>query len=165
MYSTPKSSVIVASNLWLGICQASQWIEIAEQCVSAVFREIAWAYESDVSLVLADDLYIQKLNKKYRKKDVPTNVLSFPQILFEKPAVLPKNAEETLLGDVVLSFETVLKESMQFGLHFLEHVSHLVVHGVLHLFGFDHVTSSDREVMETLEISILSRLGFENPYV
>ncbi|MCC7305167.1 MAG: rRNA maturation RNase YbeY [Alphaproteobacteria bacterium] len=106
----------------------------------------------ELSVVLTDNDEIRILNKKYRGKDKPTNVLSFPQ---DDPA---------LLGDVVLAYKTILEESQQQGKSFENHALHMVIHGILHLIGHDHENDRDAETMESLEISILESFGVENPY-
>lgn len=107
----------------------------------------------EVSLVLTDDLQMKGLNAQYRNKDKPTNVLSFP-------GLMPKMC----LGDIVLSFETIQNEAIDQGKTFDDHVSHLFVHGMLHLMGYDHETEEDRLEMESKEIEILKELGIRDPY-
>ena len=108
--------------------------------------------EQELSLVLADDTFVQKLNKEWRGKDKPTNVLSFPQ------------DEPMLLGDVVLAYETVKREAQEQDKRFEDHLIHLIAHGVLHLLGHDHEDDAEAEEMESLEISVLEALGIKNPY-
>lgn len=109
--------------------------------------------KSEVSIILTNDKEIRKLNKKYRKIDKPTNVLSF------------ELGDDILLGDIYISFDTVKKESEQFGVTMQEHTAHMVVHGVLHLLGYDHIKDEDAVVMENKEIKILKKIGVKNPYV
>lgn len=100
---------------------------------------------------------IQALNKNYRDKDKPTNVLSFPM-------QSPEEIDVELLGDIVLCASVIRLEAKQQSKTELEHWAHMVVHGMLHLQGYDHIKDDEAEEMEQLEIKILSRLGFENPY-
>ena len=104
-----------------------------------------------VSIVLAEDAFVHDLNKRYRQKDKPTNVLSFA------------GAEGTL-GDIILACETIKSEAREQGKRFEAHLAHLVVHGILHLRGFDHETEAEASQMEQKEIDILKELGFLNPY-
>lgn len=115
----------------------------------------------ELSLVLADDELVHRLNRQYRGIDRPTNVLSFSTLSdgIEMPADRP-----VMLGDVVLARETVAAEAATQGKAVADHFSHLVVHGVLHLLGYDHEHADDAEVMETLEVSVLAALGIGNPY-
>ena len=106
----------------------------------------------ELSVVLADDGFVQNLNKQWRGKDKPTNVLSFPQ------------DEPMTLGDVILAFETVKQESSEQNKRFEDHTAHLIVHGILHLLGHDHMNDADAEIMEALEIEILDAVGIKNPY-
>ena len=117
-----------------------------------------------ISILLADNAFIQNLNRNYRKKDKPTNVLSFPFEALEKGTYLP-GGETVLLGDIVLAHETIEAESLHKGISFGDHLLHLVVHGFLHLLGFDHEIGEDDAVeMEELEIKILDALHIQNPY-
>jgi probable rRNA maturation factor len=121
-----------------------------------------------VCVVLADDALVRSLNREYRGKDASTNVLSFP---FQGPAIsAPSDAIEAEatdprhLGDVVLAAETVSREADAQGILPVHHLQHLVVHGLLHLLGFDHDTEPQAEVMEGLEVEILATLGVSDPY-
>lgn len=117
-----------------------------------------------LSLLLADNAFIQTLNRDYRQKDKPTNVLSFPFEALEKGTCLP-GSETVLLGDIVLAHETIEAESRSKRISFEDHLVHLVIHGFLHLLGFDHEVGEDDAVeMEEMEIKILKSLHIANPY-
>ncbi len=115
---------------------------------------------AEVSIVLADDAFIQKLNRDYRGKDEPTNVLSFTgdHGLPEVPGA------EMMLGDVVVSYETITAEAKENGRDIKDHLSHLIVHGMLHLLGFDHRDDEEASKMEEMEVSVLTGIGINNPY-
>lgn len=108
----------------------------------------------EVSLVLTDDGAIRALNRDYRHKDKPTNVLSFPVV--EAPG---------LLGDIILARETIIMEADSRNIKLADHVSHLIIHGLLHLLGYDHIIEADAEDMEAIEIAALAKLGIANPYI
>lgn len=116
---------------------------------------------AEISVVLADDDFIHTLNRDYRGKDTPTNVLSFPQYTAEE-LISAKNIDT--LGDVILAYETIHGEAIQQGKAFRDHTTHLLVHGLLHLLGFDHEEEKQAQEMEALEIRILDDLGIKNPY-
>jgi len=109
------------------------------------------------SLLVASSDEIQNLNKQYRNKDRPTNVLSFP-------VQLPEEVDVNLLGDIVLCPSVIKQEAEQQSKSEESHWAHMVVHGMLHLQGYDHIKENEAEEMEQLEIDILGQLGFENPY-
>lgn len=111
----------------------------------------------ELSVVLSDDAAVRVLNRDHRGKDQPTNVLSFP------PAFAPP-AGPRPLGDVILAFETVEREAGEQGKAAGDHLSHLVVHGVLHLCGYDHGTEAEAEEMEDVERAVLAGLGIADPY-
>ncbi|MFZ5929812.1 MAG: rRNA maturation RNase YbeY [Pseudomonadota bacterium] len=112
----------------------------------------------EISIVLADDAFVRDLNRQYRNIDRPTNVLSFPAD--DDDGLGPR-----LLGDVVLAYETVQREADAAGKPLLDHVSHLIIHGTLHLLGFDHEDEQEAIEMEALETAILARLGVADPYL
>lgn len=122
---------------------------------------------AELSLVLADDRLVHHLNRQYRHIDKPTNVLSFPGGIANpqsgRPAPGPMAAPE-MLGDVVLAAETVAAESAAQGKAVADHFSHLVVHGVLHLLGYDHLGRAEAAAMESLEVEVLAGLGIADPY-
>ncbi len=133
---------------------AGSWPDV-EDLIKAAIHETARKFDlkaHDVSIVLADNAFIQDLNKTYRGQDKPTNVLSFPQDIEES------------LGDVILALETLNKECKEQKKSFNDHLQHLVVHGFLHLLGHDHEQDHEAEEMEALEIEILNGLGVKNPY-
>lgn len=117
----------------------------------------------ELSVVLADDDMVRGLNRDWRGKDQPTNVLSFAA-LDDEDAPQPEGAP-LLLGDVVLAYQTCAVEAVEQGKSLADHMAHLVVHGVLHLLGWDHEESDEEaEEMEAMEISILAALGIPDPY-
>lgn len=115
----------------------------------------------ELSIVLTNDRAICELNRDYRGKNAPTNVLSFPLIDFTDPNPAPACGA---LGDIVLAYETIAREAGEQDKSFADHVQHLVIHGTLHLLGYDHENDDDALEMETLEIVILKHLGVKNPY-
>ena len=114
---------------------------------------------TEVSVVLADDALVRRLNRQWRRIDAATNVLSFPSLDQELPPKAP-----FLLGDVVLAYETVSREAQEQGKELADHLRHLVVHGILHLLGYDHEDPGQAEQMEALETQVLARLGVDDPY-
>ena len=107
---------------------------------------------AEVSITLTNDIEIHKLNKRYRNMDKPTNVLSF------------ELGDDLLLGDIYISLDTVKREADEAGISVAEHTAHMVVHGMLHLQGYDHIKDDEAIVMESKEISIMKKLGYKNPY-
>jgi probable rRNA maturation factor len=114
---------------------------------------------AELGIVLGDDALLRRLNRAWRGEDKPTNVLSFPAQGEVRPAGAP-----VLLGDVVLAFETVSAEARAQGKPLADHLRHLVVHGVLHLLGFDHARAIEARRMEALERTVLAGLGVADPY-
>jgi probable rRNA maturation factor len=113
---------------------------------------------AEVGVQLADDAAVRALNARWRGVDKATNVLSFPAASPDQIASAP------MLGDIVIAFETVEREAAEEGKTLADHTAHLVVHGFLHLLGFDHQVAAEADRMEALEASILARLGIANPY-
>lgn len=114
--------------------------------------------DAEVTIRIVDEAESQQLNFDYREKDKPTNVLSFP---FQ----CPPGIELPLLGDLVICAQVVAHEAQQQQKTLQAHWAHMVVHGCLHLLGFDHINDADAEEMEAEEIQILQGLGFANPYL
>jgi probable rRNA maturation factor len=119
---------------------------------------------AEACIVLADDALLRSLNRDYRGKDAPTNVLSFPFQQLPTGEGSDGGGERRNLGDVVLAAETVLREAAEQGIAPVHHLQHLVVHGLLHLLGFDHDTDASADDMERLEAEILATQGIANPY-
>jgi probable rRNA maturation factor len=145
--------------------KSSQWkaqlFGVESLCQLAAAAVWQAAFESkkifEVTIVLADDAMVQELNLRFRNLNKPTNVLSFPSGSNE-PAVY---GDLSTLGDVVIAFETMKAEA---NLSLSDHLSHLIVHGCLHLLGYDHEGDEAANKMETLEIKILAGLGIKDPY-
>ncbi|MBU6235487.1 MAG: rRNA maturation RNase YbeY [Alphaproteobacteria bacterium] len=113
--------------------------------------------KGNITFVFTSDRKIRTLNHDWRGKDKATNVLSFPDgDLGEDGRVH--------LGDVILAFETVKREAKELGVPFAHHLTHLLLHGSLHLLGYDHIQEKDAKAMETLEIRLLAKMGIKNPY-
>ncbi len=110
--------------------------------------------DEHLSILLTNDRSIQQLNKDFRDKDKPTNVLSFPA-----------DDEGDYMGDIAVAFETIQREAIEQDKSFTHHFIHMLIHGILHLDGYDHETDEDAEEMETLEIKILADMGIKNPYI
>jgi probable rRNA maturation factor len=133
---------------------------LVSQALAAALDELGAAGRtSEVSVLFTDDARIRELNRDWRGKDGATNVLSFPAF-----DVAPGDALPPMLGDIVIANETVAREAALEGKPFDHHLTHLVVHGFLHLLGHDHVDEHEAEAMEALERRILSRLAIPDPY-
>lgn len=147
------------------VVQAGNWPDGSVEIASGA-AQIAWTVKEgvgqgrlgDLSIVLADDQMVQQLNKEWRGFDKPTNVLSFPADDFDIPSA-PR-----MLGDVILALQTVGQEAKGQNKEFNHHLTHLVIHGVLHLLGFDHIEEDDAQVMEALEVKLLASMDIPNPY-
>ncbi len=126
---------------------------VIRDAISAIWPLMDEPKIGELSLALINDADIQTLNREYRGKDKPTNVLSFPSI-----------GPGAILGDIVLARETIAREATQSSKTFTHHMTHLVIHGFLHLQGYDHDTDDQAEIMEGLEIRALAALDIDNPY-
>jgi probable rRNA maturation factor len=134
---------------------------MARRAVDGIVAEIGAtvATHSELSVVFTDDAHIRSLNAGWRGKDKPTNVLSFPAFPGNGSKVLPP-----MLGDVVLASETVTSEALNEGKPLADHMTHLIVHGILHLIGYDHEDDAEAEMMEQAERRILAGLAIPDPY-
>ncbi len=119
----------------------------------------------DVSVVLMNDAMIQSINHEYRGKNKPTNVLSFPQLTVEEIKSRDLNINEFLpLGDILISYETIVQEAKEQEKDFDAHFAHMIIHGMLHLLGYDHLEDDEAEEMEHVETLIMTGLGYKAPY-
>jgi probable rRNA maturation factor len=148
--------VSVCCPEWLAACPGAA--ALAEAAARAA---LAGGDPGVIGIVLADDAEQRRLNRIWRGRDAPTNVLAFA--LGEPDAAVPAGAP-VLLGDVVLAYETVAREAAEQGKPLADHLRHLVVHGILHLRGLDHQSDAEAAAMEAREREILMRLGVPDPY-
>ncbi len=146
---------------------------LAEDTALAVMAHLALAPDTySISVLACDDARIATLNSDFRDKPQPTNVLSWPsqELGAETDGGVPRKPEpdvfgdETELGDIAISYDTCLREAGAAGKPFDHHVTHLVIHGVLHLLGYDHIRDKDATLMEGIETAILGKLGIPDPY-
>ncbi|MDP2803487.1 MAG: rRNA maturation RNase YbeY [Phreatobacter sp.] len=146
-----QTDIAILSDLWDGLPAAE---DIVRRAVSAVSdrRDVKIPPDAELSLALADDAMVQRLNREYRSKDKPTNVLSFPA---------PRGP---LLGDVIVAYQTLVREAGEEALTPSDHLTHLTIHGLLHLLGYDHESEADAVAMEAMETSILADLGISDPH-
>ena len=159
-------------NLWIDInVEKGNWETalpdyqaIVERAINACVATAAECEDEDeaeweISVLLTDDDAVQVLNRDWRGKDKPTNVLSFPASADDLPMGAPM-----MLGDIAMAFETVVREAEELNKPLSDHFCHLVVHGMLHLLGYDHISDEEADEMEPLEIEILEGLGISSPY-
>ena len=147
-----KIDLVVDSDLWKEQRKIKSLIKRA-------VNEAAAALSTDgaeLAIVLTDDSAVRLLNRQWRGVDKTTNVLSFP--------IGNARGEPPLIGDIVLAYETLVREAHHQGKPFVHHLAHLVIHGYLHLLGYDHRRHKEAEVMERLERAILRRLAIPDPY-
>ena len=154
--------ITVAS--WQRIPRLRARLQQAAQ-VTAAHLPKKFAFPFCATVLLAGNAKIQQLNHDFRGMDKPTNVLSFPQY---SPAELPKLGKQKTaveLGDIALAYQYTAKEAKENNKLLINHATHLVVHGLLHLFGYDHCHDEEAEVMEKMEIRIMKALGLPDPYI
>ena len=156
----PITEILVTADCWQAEPDAEATIDRAI-AVAAEFIAVDVG-ESELAIMLTDDVGIQTLNRNWRGIDKPTNVLSFPAL---QPSG-PRKAGDAprMLGDIAIAYETTRREADEEQKPFGHHLSHLAVHGFLHLIGHDHEQDHEAEAMESLEREILSQLGIPNPY-
>lgn len=151
--------------------EAVDWAELASQACAVALAATPHAglatseFATEVAVRLTDDGEVRQLNASYRGKDRPTNVLSFPMIQTDLlEAVSNGDDGEQLLGDIVLAHETVAREAAEKAIAVADHARHLIVHGLLHLLGYDHENEPEAVHMEMLEREALGRIGVSDPY-
>jgi len=149
----------------------TDWEALAARAISAALAVSAQGslasapFIASVSVHFGTDDEVQALNRDYRHKDKPTNVLSFPMIDPDDFAALANTDDgEVLLGDIMLAYQTCAREAEEKGIALAAHATHLALHGMLHLLGHDHIDEADAEIMEALEVKALANLGIDNPY-
>jgi probable rRNA maturation factor len=145
---------------------------LAERAVRTTLRHLQLPEDCEVTLLATDDARIAILNAEFRARETATNVLSWPSedLSAEAPGgppLLPEAdfpGEPPCLGDIALAFETCMREAEAGGKPLADHATHLIVHGILHLLGYDHIHDDDAALMERLEVEILGELGLPDPY-
>ncbi|KIN73589.1 rRNA maturation RNase YbeY [Sulfitobacter guttiformis] len=147
-------------------------VPLAQRAVVATLHHMQLEPDDcEVTVMACDDARIAVLNAEFRGKPVATNVLSWPAQRLAPPAEggvppLPEKGFDGMLelGDIALSFETCTREAMEASKPVADHLTHLIVHGTLHLLGYDHITDGDAALMERIEVEILGNLGLDDPY-
>jgi probable rRNA maturation factor len=156
----PMTEVLVVADCWRNEPDAEAVIQRAiAAAAEAVDADVA---DAELAVMLTDDSGIRTLNNNWRGIDKPTNVLSFPST--PSPVCHDAPAAPRMLGDIAIAYETMRREAAEDGKPFDHHLSHLAVHGFLHLVGYDHENDADAEAMESLETKILVQLGIPDPY-
>ncbi len=145
---------------WASVGPVDDMIAAVAQVLAAA-PELSDVYPATAAVALSSNDAVRRLNAAYRGKDKPTNVLSFPTPTL--PETLT-DAEPQALGDVVLALETLIDEAAAAGIPLGHHFQHLLIHGLLHLIGYDHESDAEAEEMEALETVLLARLGIPDPY-
>jgi probable rRNA maturation factor len=156
----PVFDLRISSALWK---PAKRWRAVVARALDVCTAEFgSQMADREISILLCDDEEMRVLNRNWRGMDKPTNVLSFPSS--PESVGAPLHAAGAPLGDIAIAWETVVRESESEDKTVEDHVTHLTIHGVLHLIGFDHETSDDAERMEGTERRLLARLGIADPY-
>jgi probable rRNA maturation factor len=146
---------------------SGDWDALATRAAEAAGEGEPWLANPRLvaSLLFTSDAEVHVLNREWRQRDKPTNVLSFPMLEREELAELGPDGPPVMLGDIALAAETCAREAAEKGITLEAHAAHLIVHGLLHLAGHDHVDSdAEAEAMEALETRILAKLGIADPY-
>ncbi|RKF21831.1 rRNA maturation RNase YbeY [Altericroceibacterium spongiae] len=143
------------------------WEHLAEKALGALQRFVPELNNErlSTSLLFTSDAEVHALNREWRERDKPTNVLSFPMLKREELLALDTDGPPEMLGDIALAFETCAREAEEKSVSLQDHATHLIVHGLLHLAGHDHeISEADAEAMEALEIKTLAILAIADPY-
>jgi probable rRNA maturation factor len=152
-------AILIEAEAWRMLPEAQDIVRRAIACAVASGVEIRYR-NAELSVLLCDDETITRLNSQWRGQQKPTNVLSFPA----PPRHGAAPDEQIPLGDIAIAYETLAREAKENGATVSGHLSHLVVHGFLHLLGYDHHTDDEAERMERLERDVLARMGVADPY-
>ncbi|SFL42899.1 probable rRNA maturation factor [Bradyrhizobium sp. NFR13] len=160
-YSSPATEVLIVADCWSAEADADAVIHRAIEAAAAmVDTDTA---DAELAIMLTDDAGIRTLNQNWRGIDKPTNVLSFPALQPPEGADEPDDMPR-MLGDIAIAYETTRREADEEEKTFANHLSHLAIHGFLHLVGYDHEKDDEAEEMEALEREILATLGIPDPY-
>jgi probable rRNA maturation factor len=159
-FALPITEVMIVADCWQAEPDAEAVIHRAIQTAAGMVD--SGMGEAELAVMLTDDSGIRTLNRNWRGQDKPTNVLSFPAL--QPPAGREPDDAPRMLGDIAIAYETVRREADDEQKPFGHHLSHLAIHGFLHLVGHDHEKDAEAEDMETLEREILARLGIADPY-
>lgn len=150
----------------------TDWEKLAGRAIHAAAAQTPYAalascpMQCGISIILSDDETLHMLNRQYRQKDRPTNVLSFPMADAGQIAEITRAPEgEAMLGDMAIAREICAKEAQDKAISVEQHAAHLIVHGTLHLLGYDHIDDTEADAMEALEIKALASMGLPNPYI
>ena len=154
----PTADVLIAADCWQAQLDAEAIVQRAIAAAASIVE--LPADETEVAVMLTDDARIRDLNREWRGQDKATNVLSFPAA--QPPGPTP---QPLMLGDIAIAYETTRSEAETEGKPFQNHLSHLAIHGFLHLLGYDHLDDDEAEEMEGLERDILAKLGIADPYL
>ena len=146
---------------YLGSFRKNEIKSIVKKAISEVLKEMDFKKKYYLSILLTNNNGIKRINNKYRKINKSTNVLSFPQ---SDERLITKNRFKIILGDIVISLEKIVKESKLQNKEPSDHLTHMVIHSLLHLLGFNHEKSKDFKIMKKKEINILSNLSISSPY-
>jgi probable rRNA maturation factor len=156
-------NVNLEDGLWCEISDFENWLTSLQKLLAIIVSRLGCDSSTfSVNLLLANDCRIKRLNKMFRNEDVPTNVLSFPQ--HSEFSTEEAIRIDGLLGDIAMSYETIMSESLKFNINFFERCTHLFIHSVLHLFGMDHDNDVTRLEMEKIETEILNSIGLDDPF-
>ena len=161
--AAPAIEILVESGRWSGRRGVQPLLRraIAGASTALPAKTARSTSGAELAIVLTNDSAIRELNRTWRGKDEPTNVLAFPS----EPRAGPYRLPHRLLGDIVIAYETLAREARAERKSFDHHLAHLAVHGFLHLCGYDHETDRQAAAMERLETAILARLGIPDPYI
>ena len=165
--STLDLTVLTETPGWLA--RLPDVVDLCRSAASAAFAaaDRRWFIPGgsvEACLLLSDDSRIRALNKTFRGRDEPTNVLSFPSVEPDVLAAVGADGLPSALGDIVIALETTSAEAARESKSLADHLRHLVVHGTLHLLGYDHATSGEASEMEAIEVRVLASLGIADPY-
>lgn len=164
---TAEISIDIADSRW----EQLAFDDLVIRATETALAHLDLTEDCELSILACDDARIAELNTEFRGKSVPTNVLSWPaeERGADAPGARPDLPEPDMfgtveLGDIAISYDTCAREAAEAGKPLADHTTHLVVHGVLHLLGYDHIRDLDATLMEGLEVEILGKLGVPDPY-